>query len=283
MTDSSLVLDIGGVTLGVTLASAAWAGPLAARYEGFLAAGTPRWRVTVAHDPALVPDGLPWIRHEGPVTRFRIAAFAGWIDLAARQAAISAPSAAAAASALERVASYICMQTLPREHGALWLHAAGIVWDGMGDVFFGPSGAGKTTVAGLAAGYGQVLSDENVVVRMGGAGPELLSTPFWGQSTPPALICRVNRRAPLRALYALAQAPAFDLARLGPAEAVMALLGTEKVATERAESADAWLAVAEKLVAHVPVYRLGFRPEGELWDFLARAGPASARPQGSIR
>ena len=46
MPDSSLVLDIGGVTLGVTLASAAWAGPLAARYEGFLA----------ARDPALACD-----------------------------------------------------------------------------------------------------------------------------------------------------------------------------------------------------------------------------------
>jgi len=57
--------------------------------------------------------------------------------------------------------------------------------------------------------------------------------------------------------------------RLSPADAVTALLGTEKVATERVDSALAWLAVAGQLVERVPVYRLGFRPTVELWDFLA--------------
>ena len=49
----------------------------------------------------------------------------------------------------------------------------------------------------------------------------------------------------------------------------MALLTTEKVATERADSAAAWLAVAERLTARTPIYRLGFRPTPELWDFIS--------------
>jgi hypothetical protein len=144
-------------------------------------------------------------------------------------------------------------------------------------------------VVRLAQGHAEVLSDENVVVQasiaplapqsggrgapppeVGGLGGawELISTPLWGFSTPPALVRRVNCRVPLAAIYTLAHTPDFQLARLSPAEAVMALLGTEKVATERAESAVAWLAVAERLVAAVPVYRLGFRPTTELWGFL---------------
>jgi hypothetical protein len=166
------------------------------------------------------------------------------------------------------------MQALPRQGSGLLLHASGIVLDGAGYVFTGASGRGKTTVSRLAAGRAEVgrtevLTDENVIVRLGAGGAELCSTPFWGHSTPPELIHRVNRRAPLKAVCLLEHAPDFRLDRLGPAEAIMALLTTEKVATERADSAAAWLAVAERLIARTPVYRLSFRPTPELWDFLS--------------
>jgi hypothetical protein len=73
---------------------------------------------------------------------------------------------------------------------------------------------------------------------------------------------------PLRAVYVLAQTPGFELARLTPSQAVLALLDSEKVAVERPSSADAWLAAAQRLVAETPVYRLGFRPTPEVWSFL---------------
>jgi hypothetical protein len=193
----------------------------------------------------------------------------GRLDLAAQTAEVSAPSPARAGSALDRVMAYICMQALPRQGTGLLLHASGIVLDGAGYVFTGASGRGKTTISRLAAGRAEVLSDENVIIRLGAAGAELCSTPFWGHSTPPELIRRVNRCVPLAAVCILAHAPDFRLDPLGPAEVVMALLTTEKVATEREDSASAWLAVTERLIARTPVYRLGFRPTPELWDFLA--------------
>jgi hypothetical protein len=52
----------------------------------------------------------------------------------------------------------------------------------------------------------------------------------------------------------------------------LALLTTEKVTTERPESATVWLAVADRLIAVVPVYRLSFRPTAEIWDFLMAEG-----------
>ena len=59
---------------------------------------------------------------------------------------------------------------------------------------------------------------------------------------------------------------------LAAAEAVVALLLTEKVATERVTSASAWLNTAEQLVRQAPVYELSFAPTSEVWSFLEQRG-----------
>jgi hypothetical protein len=228
----------------------------------------PSWEVTVVEEASAEDIYARWIVHEGPITRFQVAGFGGWIDLASRTARVGAPSQCRAASAIDRVTAYVLMQALPREREALLLHAAGLVLDGEGHCFFGASGAGKTTVAQLAIGHSELLTDENVIVQMSPGGPRLMSTPYWGHSSPPDFVRRTNRDVPLTAMYQLAHAPGFELTRLGPAAAVTALLGSEKVATERVKSANAWLTVAGRLIASVPVYRLGFRPTTELWEFL---------------
>ncbi len=272
---AALGIAIAGVGFAVHLPGADWRPVLAERYAAFLAEpGAAAWRVVVRHEPGLGIADAQWIDHDGAVTAYRTYAHAGRFDLARREAEFSTPSPARAGPGLDRALAYICMQALPRMGAGLLLHAAGVVREGMGAAFTGASGAGKTTVAGLAAGRGDVLCDENVVVGLGPRGPELWSTPFWGGSTPAGLVHRVNRRVPLAAIYVLEHAAGFHLARLAPAAAIMALLTTEKVATERPESAAAWLATAARLIAAAPVYRLGFRPTAELWDFL----PAAPRP-----
>ncbi|QLQ07997.1 MAG: hypothetical protein HZY76_19715 [Anaerolineae bacterium] len=86
------------------------------------------------------------------------------------------------------------------------------------------------------------------------------------------MIERVNRQAPLRALYALEQTHDFSLQRLSPGSAVVALALTEKVAAERTSSAAAWLAVADRLVQQAPTYRLGVSLQPGLWEFLRTRG-----------
>lgn len=267
-----LTLNIAGVVITVETPDEAWAAPLAARYADFLSQAAPTWRCALVHAPALAAPDPPWICHEGPTTRFHLAGLAGSIHLQERTAAVQTSDPRWAASAVERTLTYILMQALPREQDGMLLHGAGVVLaDGAGYLFAGPSGAGKTTVAGLAEGLGLVLSDENVAARLVGHGAVLWSTPFWGHSTPPERVRRINCRAPLARIFILEHAAEFALTALRPAAAVAALLSTEKVATERVASADAWLAIAGRLAATVPIYRLGFRPTPELWDFLAAA------------
>jgi hypothetical protein len=169
--------------------------------------------------------------------------------------------------------SFILMQSLPRRTDGLLVHGAGIFFEEAAHVFFGASGRGKSTVSKLARGVGRVVSDETVLIRKEAGGFRLHSTPFWGLGTPVQDIQEIGRSdAPLIALYALEHCSNFELERLSAGRAVMALLTSEKVATERNESAAAWLAIVEEIVAQVPVYRLGFRPTAELWDFLAEQG-----------
>jgi hypothetical protein len=271
---TSFILTMGGLPQCVHLPAADWLPGLLERYTDFVTeeqltvAALPPWEVTVVEEASAEDIWARWIVHEGPVTHFQVAGFGGWIDLSSRTARIGVPSRERAASAVDRITAYVLMQALPREREALLLHATGISIEGKGHCFFGASGAGKTTVARLAAGRGELLTDENVILQLAPDGPRLVSTPYWGHSTPPEMIRRKSRSVPLTALYELTHTPGFVLMRLGPGAAAAALLGTEKVATERVESADAWLAVAGRLVASVPVYRLGFRPTAELWDFL---------------
>ncbi len=274
----ALTLDISGLALSVSVPDPAWRPGLAERYAEFLSDEPPRWRVALRHDPALTDTDHPWLRHHGALSVFRVNAYSGWIDMARRCGSVATPSHARAVSALERTLAYVCMQVLPREYDALLLHSVGVEVDGQGHVFFGPSGAGKTTVAGLSAGFGRILSDESVILRDTGDGVALDSTPFWGLSTPPEMVHRVRRTVPLAALYTLVHAPAFGLARLRPWEAVSTLLNTEKVAVERVESATAWLSIVERILARVPVYRLSFPPTPDLWPFLKSALPARGSP-----
>ncbi len=268
---STFGMAVGGVAFQVIVPDDAWLAALAPLYGEFPLDGEPEWQVTVSHDPDLEPAPQRWIKHDGSLTRFQTNQYAGWIDLACGQARTRVSSVAAAPAALESAVAYACMQALPRTRDSLLLHAAGIFWQGRGLVISGHAGAGKTTVARLAQGYGELFNDEMVIVDLSGAQPLLLSTPFVGPTTPADLVRRIRQCAPASVLLLLAHAPAFELRPLSPTEAVLELLRTNLAAVERTASAAAWLAAVDRLVRALPAYHLRFRPTAELWDFLAGA------------
>ncbi len=269
-----LTLDVGGIVVAVA-APDPWRPRLAARYADFLSSGAAGWHVAVRAGWHAEPKRRSFVEHGETWTRFGYADFGGWLDLAGRQAIVALASDEHLLPALERMLVYLLTQALPQDAGGLLLHASGVMRQGQAHVFVGPSGAGKSTVARLASGYGQVLCDENIVLRLGAAGPEAVSTPFWGQATPETA-ARLRLSAPLSALYALQHASTFSLTPLTPAQAVLVLIDSLRIAVEQPARASAWLAAAKNLLAQVPVYRLSFRPTTELWDFLAN--PHSAQP-----
>jgi len=145
--------------------------------------------------------------------------------------------------------------------GGLPLHAAGVVAGGRGAAFFGPSGAGKTTLASTSPF--PVLSDELVVV-VPGRPFGLVRSGFWGEAkgagrtTPAALALLVD----------LAKGPALRLTRLAPAEAAGRLLASAPVPLAPPLWSRA-LAVAAALVREVPVQRMEWNPAEPPWEALA--------------
>jgi hypothetical protein len=161
---------------------------------------------------------------------------------------------------LEAVIRTAMMARLPVV-GGLPLHAAGVIAHGQGLAFFGPSGAGKTTLADTSPH--PVLSDELVALD---PGPplSLVRSGFWGEGRGPD----GASGAPLGALLALEQGPSFELVRLSAMDAVRHLVGALPVPL----AAPLWsraLATASAIVGRVPVYRMAWTPREPPWERLA--------------
>lgn len=160
---------------------------------------------------------------------------------------------------LETVIRTAMMARLPIA-GGLPLHAAGVVLAGRGVAFFGPSGAGKTTLA--ATSPVPVLSDE--LVAIGPGRPlSLVRSGFWGEgraSAGPA-------QAPLALLVDLAKGPALRIEPLAPAAAAGRLLASVPVP----HAPELWrcaLEVAVEVVTGVPVVRMEWAPLTPPWPPL---------------
>lgn len=112
----------------------------------------------------------------------------------------------------------ICTHWLARGRG-IELHACGIVDEhGVGRVFVGHSGAGKTTLSGLWRGPGTILSDDRIIVRLEEGAVWMYGTPWHGEARLSA-----QGRAPLGGIYVLQKAPHTVLRPLPEATAVARL------------------------------------------------------------
>lgn len=161
---------------------------------------------------------------------------------------------------LETVIRTAMMARLPLL-GGLPLHAAGVVVEGRGVAFFGPSGAGKTTVASTSPF--PVLSDELVAVAPGRPF-DLVRSGFWGEGPASGR----TGPAPLSLLVDLAKGTALRLTRLRPAEAAGRVLASVPVPLAPPLWSRA-LAVVAALVRELPVYRMEWAPAEPPWERLA--------------
>ena len=135
-----------------------------------------------------------------------------------------------------------------------------VVLGGRGVAFFGPSGAGKTTLAATCPAT--VLSDELVAIAPGRPFA-LVRSGFWGEARPRSQ----GSGAPLALLVDLAKGPSFHTERLGPARAAGRVLASVPV-PHVPEIWQRTLAVVAELVSRVPVFRMAWAPASPPWAAL---------------
>ena len=164
----------------------------------------------------------------------------------------------------DSVTRIVCSFLLGAAPGFL-LHASSLVWNGRAYVFCGPSGAGKTTMTGLAPDGARLLTDEISCLRRVDGVWRAFGTPFAGELATSGE--RIS--APVAALFRLHHGDAHRVDPLSGGAAVRAIMRNVLLfghdATSQARALDA---VCE-LTASVPTARLSFRPEPSVWTHVA--------------
>ncbi len=200
--------------------------------------------------------------------------------------------------AIDAVLRILHSLILAREGGFL-VHAASAVRNGRGFLFAGVSGAGKTTIARLAPTEVALLTDEISYIRevrsqesevrrlavnpksqianhksridnrqssiVNRQSYEAFGTPFAGE------LARVgeNLRAPVAAIYLLAQGPENRIEPVSDVEAAQGLLRSILFFAQDEELVGLVFQSALDFVSRVPVRRLVFTPDARVWELIA--------------
>ena len=153
------------------------------------------------------------------------------------------------------------LSLLPR--GGLSFHATALVDRGLGYLFVGPSGAGKTTIARVWPADG-VLSDDHALVVRDDASPSqftVFGTPYSGRERTPC----IAGSAPLAAILVLQQDVSPRAEVLSRPEAIRELIGNVIHVSDSPADASSVLAVLDALTVAVPVARLHFGLNISIW------------------
>jgi hypothetical protein len=154
---------------------------------------------------------------------------------------------------------------LLRQSGIV-LHAAGMVYAGKGVAFVGVSGAGKSTISGLAAGRPgwAGLSDDRVILRLPGKAA-IHGTPWPGDAR-----LAVNDSAPLAGLLFLERGSFNETRPLSAREALARLALTASLPWFDAHYIADGLAACDEIVRRIPCALLTFRPEAGAVETVER-------------
>lgn len=159
----------------------------------------------------------------------------------------------------------IVQSLLLSAEGGFLLHASSMIHNGRAHVFTGPSGAGKTTMTRLAPSSAVLLTDEISCVRRTGDGWHAYGTPFAGELRTSGECVS----APVAAVYRLEQGTRTRLAPLTAAEGIRTVMRNLLFFTPDAAAGRQVLDTVCELGAAVPVLRLIFTPDREVWSAIA--------------
>jgi hypothetical protein len=258
----AVVVEIGGTPIRLSAASDSFLHLVRDRYTGFLSSSLHRGMdlaVSVSPGNNSTVEDICVARYSG-IWRAERSDFrldwnsdskSGKLDLSLNAYSLDA-------------ALRILHTLLLAEEGGFLLHAASAVRQGRAFLFFGPSGAGKTTITRLALADATLLTDEISYVRREGLSYLAHGTPFTGELAKPG----ENISAPIAGFYQLVKASRNRVTRMKQADAARALLESVLFFAEDPDLVKLVFTSVCDLVGQLPVYRLEFVPDKSLWDLI---------------
>lgn len=237
------------------------------RYQEFLGSNeTPDISVTLKIVPGALyiePKPGPWIiesSYEHDCLTYCSYQERGEVDLITGNGYLEMDPAAQVDNFLRTVFAWLCVT-----NDALLLHSAGVIRDGLGYVFFGPSGAGKTTTSRLASKSGHVVSDDLVIISCDDNECTLHGVPFKGELSEAP---RANQHAPLKGLYRLRQDTSHYLEPIPHIKAVADLVAASPFIVREKQLSEQLMKVCNNIAKLVPVQQLHFKRDDGFWEVI---------------
>lgn len=143
------------------------------------------------------------------------------------------------------------------QHQVIIIHGAGIVTDGNGYVFFGPSGIGKTTISRLWVKRGaKLLNDDRVAIYRADGGWRVAGTPWHGEEPVVS-----PDHAPLKGIVRLRQSADNRVRPMSAVEGLSELLACALIPFFSREGIELAIDLMSGLHESVPIVELSLRPE----------------------
>jgi hypothetical protein len=259
-------IEIAGMSIALLVDDPAASQRIREQYASFLAeGGVPelRIRVHVEEGDTFVPlDPGPWVIEtvfENGRLDYASYLEKGFVDLLSGDGRLVLRPNASIENFLRVVYAWLCLG-----YQGLLLHASGVLREGKAFVFFGYSGSGKSTIAGLAAGH-TVLSDDMVIIKKENGTYYAYGVPFRGagQEAP-----RTNAKGELKGLFRLRKGPEHRVEPLRPATAISELLADLPFVVKPDGNIGAVMAIAQDVVRTLPVAELFFRRDTGFWSVI---------------
>jgi len=258
----TVTVAIGDIPISLETADPQFRELLVQRYAGFIdvnAAPSYHFNVEIT-DPATVSDEDVRVYRQGRLWHIERGDFRAELDPRARRGWVRQARNPYSIDTVLRIAHSLVLA----EQGGFLLHSASALRHGQAFLFAGISGAGKTTISRLAPNDAAVLTDEISYVRRDGSAYRAYGTPFAGE------LARVgeNISAPLKTLFFLQQGPVHRIDPVDPRDAARALLRHILFFAHDVDLVQRVFDAAVDFVAHVPVARLTFTPDPDVWELI---------------
>jgi hypothetical protein len=144
-------------------------------------------------------------------------------------------------------------------------HACGMINEGVGSIFVGRSGDGKSTLARYFLDIGgiKLLNDDRIILRNHKGNFQIYGSPWHGEVTTISPL-----DAPLQKIYILNQASHNQVVQLDPLDAAKQLFVRCFPTFWNKDGMKSTLTLIDKIVRNIPCYQLDFLPGPEIVEMV---------------